>query len=1016
NESDTTAGQDNLSLYERPSLSTEYVAPSTDEEKLLASIWQETLGINKIGVNDNFFELGGESLLGVKIVVKAKKMGLFLETKQMFATPTIAEIVKNLKKSNAVIADQSIIMGISPCSPIQQQFLNTPWTNKDHWNVGAVLNVTQTISETALKTTALCLLEQHDVLRSHFTRSEQGAWQQIYTPANSDRHVAWIDLSSTTDGAFSEQLQQHCKRLQSEMHIENGPLFKLAYFKAADPAHNKLALLFHHLVMDAISLGIVIEDLQTLLSADATIGKADMAKLLAAKTSSYKEFSTGLPLRVASLQADILYWQDAAEEIAKMSRKIPIDIAGGTNLEGDIASLSASLNVDLTQRLSQQVVKHTGLKVNELLLAVLAKTITDWLQQSHVIVDMVHHGRPDFDAMDFSRTVGWFGTGSPIPLKLAAVPLAAQLASLKSQIHSVPQQGLSLAWLKTLHSDQAVRAKLSQIPASAVSLNYIGQIDQLAAGGMSTATQDNIRALRDPSNQRLYQHDVIAYSQHGQITLNWNFSKKQYHEATIQGLLNNLMVNLQALANADWNAIQSSGSRHKISDATLQACGISADQIEECYGLTAFQSEIYRRYSDESKPLANVTQAVTVMEGPVDKKLLQAVWQALVARHKVLRTRFMHDVNGEPVQVVCKHADFALLELDYSHLDEAAQQQALMQLQVKDRLTRYDLSKAPALRLYWVMLSPQAGRFAIVMSNHQIILDGWTSSLLSKDLIICLMSMVSGKDLPAIQNQIEFGRYIDWLETQSIDDALIYWRKAFDGYRHAEPLQSLMSISSSITNAEDSYAESQLVIDDNLLNSVQETAKASQTTSNAVFQAAWALSLAQLSGGRDVVYGATVSGRSADFDGITEIIGQCTNSLPIRVPMSASMTVAQLLQAIHNANAQAQTHNLPSLKQIANAIGHDGNDSLYSSNFIFENIPRADSGEVSLPIKTISAVWTDGWQFPLRVFIVPEEKTWVRFAFDKSRFAIADIDELARRYQKNLIGLTKSIHVPVLQI
>ncbi|HEY8102377.1 MAG TPA: SDR family NAD(P)-dependent oxidoreductase [Burkholderiaceae bacterium] len=1016
NESDTTAGQDNLSLYERPSLSTEYVAPSTDEEKLLASIWQETLGISKIGVNDNFFELGGESLLGVKIVVKAKKMGLFLETKQMFATPTIGEIVKNLKKSNAVIVDQSLVMGTSPCSPIQQQFLNTSWSNKDHWNVGALLNVTQTISEPALKMVVLCLLEQHDVLRSHFVRNEQGAWQQTYTSANSDQHVAWVDLTSTTGGAFSEQVQQHCQRLQSEMHIENGPLFKLAYFKAADSAHNKLALLFHHLVMDAISLGIVIEDLQTLLAASATDRKTDMAKLLPAKTTSYKDFSTGLPTRVASLQADLLYWQNVAGEVAKIPCEMSIDIARGSNLEGDIASLSASLDADSTQRLSQQAAKHTGLKINELLLAVLAKTISDWQQQPNVIIDMVHHGRPDFDTMDFSRTVGWFGTGSPIPLKLSASPLTSQLASLKSQIQSVPQQGLSLAWLKTLHDDLTVRKMLSQIPAAAISLNYIGQINQLIAGGMTTDAQDAIRTLRDPSNQRLYQHDVIAYSQNGQIALNWNFSKKQYHEATIQGLLNTLIENLQALSNADWNAIQSSGSRHKISDATLQACGISADQIEDCYGLTAFQSEIYRRYSDESKPLANVTQAVTVMEGPIDKRLLQAVWQALVARHKVLRTRFMHDVNGEPAQVVCKHADFALIELDYSHLDEAGQQQALMQLQVKDRLTRYDLSKAPALRLYWVMLSPQAGRFAIVMSNHQIILDGWTSSLLSKDLIMCLMSMVSGKDLPAMQNQADFGRYIDWLERQSLDDALLHWRKAFDGYRHVEPLQSLMSASSSITKAEDSYAESQLVIDDNLLNSVQETARASQTTSNAVFQAAWALSLAQLSGANDVVYGATVSGRSADFDGITEIIGQCTNSLPVRVSLASDMTVAQLLQVVHRANAQAQTHNLPSLKQIANAIGHTGNDNLYSSNFIFENIPRADSGGVELPIKTIAALWTDGWQFPLRVFIVPEEKTWVRFAFDKSRFAITDIEKLAQRYQKNLIELTKSIHAPVLQI
>jgi hypothetical protein len=119
---------------------------------------------------------------------------------------------------------------------------------------------------------------------------------------------------------------------------------------------------------------------------------------------------------------------------------------------------------------------------------------------------------------------------------------------------------------------------------------------------------------------------------------------------------------------------------------------------------------------------------------------------------------------------------------------------------------------------------------------------------------------------------------------------------------------------------------------------------------------------------------------------------------------------------IHHANTQAQAHNLLSLTQIRDAIGHKDGAGLYSSNFIFENIPRADAGGVELPVKTISSVWTDGWQFPLRVFIVPEDKTWMRFAFDKSQFSMTDIEKLAERYQKNLIGLTKSMDIPVMQM
>jgi non-ribosomal peptide synthase protein (TIGR01720 family) len=1003
-------------LYDRPSMSTEYVAPSTDDEKLLASIWQETLGISKVGVNDNFFELGGESLLGVKIVVKAKKLGLFFETKQMFATPTIAQIVKNLTKANTVVADQSLVMGEVPCTPVQQQFLNTSWKNKDHWNVGALLNITQTVPESALKSVASCLLDHHDVLRSHFKRGADGRWQQVFSAANIDAHVELIDLSSHKDAEFSEQLQQHCTRLQAEIHVESGPVFKLVCFKASDVTHSRLAIIAHHLVMDAISLGILIEDLQTLLNASAGSTKDDLAKLLPAKTSSYKDFSASLQAAVPTLQADIDYWQDAATRVVKDLPDVPLDIPGGTNLERDCETLSASLSTDFTHRLMQQVARQSGMQINELLMAALAKTLANWQQQPSIIMDAVHHGRIDFGMTDLSRTVGWFGTGCPLLLTLTKASLAEQIASIKDQIHAIPQHGLSLAWIKALHGDQSVGAALSQIPVPSVCLNYIGQIDQLIAGGTAPSPQETIRSLRDPENQRMYRHDVIAYSQNGQITLNWNFSKNQYRATTIQSLLDSMLKNLQALCDTDWNAISAPSSRHKISEAALQVCGITSDQIEECYGLTALQSEIYQKYCDQDRPLSNVTQGLSVMEGPLDKNLLQAVWQALVARHKVLRTRFMRDVNGEPVQVVCKHADFALINLDFSDLDESAQQQELQRLLVKDRQTRYDLSKAPALRLYWINLSPQGGRFAILLSNHQIILDGWTTSLMSKDLFACLISMATGKDLPALVNHGGFGRYIEWLSQQSVDKAAAYWREAFSGYQHADPLQSIMATTSQLINAEDTYAECQLTIDDGLLISIQEAAKASRTTGNAIFQAAWALSLAQLSGTKDVVYGATVSGRSADFDGMTEVVGQCTNSLPIRIKMTAGMDIAQLLQVVHGANTDAQEYNLPSLTEIETLIGHNSSSALYSSNFIFENIPRATSDETVMPIKTISALWVDGWQFPLRVFIVPEEKTWIRFAFDKSRFKAADIEHLAQRYQNNLIDITRSIHAPVLQM
>jgi aryl carrier-like protein len=78
--------------YPRPTLSTEYEAPRNDPERALASIWQNMLGVEKVGIHDNFFELGGDSLLNVQVTAEARRAGVRLTPKQVFEHQTIAEL------------------------------------------------------------------------------------------------------------------------------------------------------------------------------------------------------------------------------------------------------------------------------------------------------------------------------------------------------------------------------------------------------------------------------------------------------------------------------------------------------------------------------------------------------------------------------------------------------------------------------------------------------------------------------------------------------------------------------------------------------------------------------------------------------------------------------------------------------------------------------------------------------------------------------------------------------------
>ena len=74
-----------------------YVAPRTEEEKILVKIWGNALGIEQVGIEDNFFDLGGASIQSIQIVAKADMFGLQLSAENIFQYQTIAELATHIK-------------------------------------------------------------------------------------------------------------------------------------------------------------------------------------------------------------------------------------------------------------------------------------------------------------------------------------------------------------------------------------------------------------------------------------------------------------------------------------------------------------------------------------------------------------------------------------------------------------------------------------------------------------------------------------------------------------------------------------------------------------------------------------------------------------------------------------------------------------------------------------------------------------------------------------------------------
>jgi acyl carrier protein len=74
-------------------LQNEYIAPRDDTEEIIASIWQQCLGIDKVGIHDNLHELGGDSLIAIRIIARVRAVfGLEIPLGRFFQSPTVAQL------------------------------------------------------------------------------------------------------------------------------------------------------------------------------------------------------------------------------------------------------------------------------------------------------------------------------------------------------------------------------------------------------------------------------------------------------------------------------------------------------------------------------------------------------------------------------------------------------------------------------------------------------------------------------------------------------------------------------------------------------------------------------------------------------------------------------------------------------------------------------------------------------------------------------------------------------------
>lgn len=529
---------------ERPELAGSFVAPRTELEALLAKIWSEVIGVAQVGVYDNFFELGGDSIKIIQVNARARQENLRIEPRQMFQQQTIAGLAAIIDIVPTTVIEQDVTDEPFPLTPIQHWFFAQQQPQPHHYNQSILLEGRH-LDTHVLAQALIRLLQHHDALRLRFQPR-----QQTYLPSSAvtEAPLSVVDL---TDQPLEQQRQSKVDLMtsfQASLNLTQGPLFQAILFDLGVHVPQQLLLIAHHLVMDIVSWGIVLEDLETLY---AQISQGAEVRL-PLKTTSYQRWATHLLTYAHSsvLQQEAHYWLD---HLQKPTATLPRDRrtqGQEPDIEESTRSVVVSLSVSETQALLQEVPKVYHSQVNDALLTALAETLQAWTNGQAVLVDLEGHGREHIvEQIDLSRTVGWFTAIFPLLLDISNIDgPGARLIAIKEQLRAIPHHGIGYGLLRYLGPDQNIVAKLLSIPQAEVSFNYLGQPTQSEnpTALLRPLNESNGRAF-STQTRRKHVLDILSHVSGGQLHVEWMYSEQVHLPATIEQLAQNYIQALQRL-------------------------------------------------------------------------------------------------------------------------------------------------------------------------------------------------------------------------------------------------------------------------------------------------------------------------------------------------------------------------------------------------------------------------------------------------------------------------------------
>ncbi|WP_166664381.1 non-ribosomal peptide synthetase [Actinophytocola oryzae] len=422
-------------------------------------------------------------------------------------------------------------------------------------------------------------------------------------------------------------------------------------------------------------------------------------------------------------------------------------------------------------------------------------------------------------------------------------------------------------------------------------------------------------------------------------------------------------------------------------------------QVVDTYPLSPAQAGMVFHTLFDPDGTEHVVQFVYAVDGDLDTGLLRRAWEHVVDRHPILRTTFAWDGLPEPVQRVHRHAPVELRELDWRDVPPSRLPARLDEHLAAERAGGVDLEHRPPHRLD--LVSVAGGGHRMIWHGHHVLLDGWSARLVVEEVRATYRSLADGTR-PALPEPVPFRRHVDALRDHDRRAAAAYWRKVLDGVR--TPTQLSLPRPERAAGPEVETLFGRLSTGDT--GNLRALARRHRLTVASVVHAAWGLLLSRHGGGRDVVFGTTVTGRSGGLPGVERIVGLLVTTLPVRVRVPLDAKVGDWLRGVHEQLVDLRAHEHCALVDVRRQSEVPAGQRLFDTVVVFEPTHRNLAGEGGVTFTPLRTEERTGYQLVLNV--VPGDELAYRLDFRPGRIA----PDAARRLTAHFAMLLTELAAP----